>query len=438
MAMPKYVSPITLKDSDVIFLKSIVSGQVAAGEDIVKRAKALLLLSEGKQIKVAAKEIGMRENSVTEIRRRFLANGIGSLTDKSRSGRPTTKLPADEVEAKVRDVISSSYAKGAPVPPVREIAAELNASEKNVRDALKKSGLIQGRKHLWEFPASESPEAKAIELAGIYLSPDQQMILVRALKTGDAGQGTSVVSTKSSSLADALSASAFDDGTVDLANALDIFTSGSEARRTGKSDALAFVKALYADLHADGPQGECHLFVNGKPLAESSRSLLPGVHVHAEPDGRAWLLQAENLFSMIGGAGSDLCQRLSAGIRAYLQRSNADKAVFQWKKGRCLPEAGGGRDGIPDARGNEGKPAGTIEFEARIMTDDGRWITYTARGASAVKQEDFDMSSADAYLNSFDAVEQAIVSVSRDAARGINEAYAKDLVKKTSHAGRNR
>jgi hypothetical protein len=47
------------------------------------------------------------------------------------------------------------------------------------------------------------------------------------------------------------------------------------------------------------------------------------------------------------------------------------------------------------------------------------------------------MSSATAYLNNFDTIEQAIVSVSRDAARGINEAYATDLVKKTAYAKKN-
>ena len=78
----------------------------------------------------------MRENSVTEIRRRFLKNGIDSIMDKERSGRPTTKLPAEEVEPKVRDVISSSFASGAPIPSVKEIAKDLNASEKNVRDVL--------------------------------------------------------------------------------------------------------------------------------------------------------------------------------------------------------------------------------------------------------------------------------------------------------------
>ena len=46
-------------------------------------------------------------------------------------------------------------------------------------------------------------------------------------------------------------------------------------------------------------------------------------------------------------------------------------------------------------------------------------------------KEQFKMKDANAYLNSFDIIEQAISKVSHDAARGINEAYAADLVKKT-------
>lgn len=436
--MPKYIQPIVIKDSDVIFLKSIISGQTVAGEDIQKRAKALLLLSEGKQIKVTAKEIGMRENSVTEIRRRFLKNGIDSIKDKERSGRPTTKLSAEKVESKVRDVISSSFASGSPIPSVKEIAKDLNASEKNVRDVLKKSGLIQERKHLWEFPAADGLEAKSIDLIGIYLSPDQQLILVRVLKPGaHIESGKSVVATKSSTLADALSLSAQDNGSIDLARALDIFVSGSETRHVGKSDALAFVKSLYADFHTDDSYDEYHLFLNGKPLVENGRSILADIVVHVEHDNKTWVLQAENLFNILSDGKSDICQRLSAGIRAYLQRSNVDKAVFEWKKAKCSPETEANSGNALNEQNIQTRPAGTIEFEARIMADDGRWITYTARGQSTIKQEHFDMSSATAYLNNFDTIEQAIVSVSRDAARGINEAYATDLVKKTAYAKKN-
>ena len=89
-------------------------------------------------------------------------------------------------------------------------------------------------------------------------------------------------------------------------------------------------------------------------------------------------------------------------------------------------------DLIQMQKNNYDKPAGTIEFEARIMGDDGKWITYTAEGLSSVRQEQFNMTDANAYLNSFDIIEQAIAKVSHDAARGINEAYVADLVKKTN------
>lgn len=437
--MPKSVLPITLNNTDVILLKSILSGETAAGAAVQKRAKAILLLSEGKQIKDTAREIGMRENSVTEIRRRFLAKGTASLMDRERPGRPATKMATADVEAKVCDIISGAYSSGTPIPSVKDIAKELNATEKSVRTALKKHGLIQERRHVWEFPVCEGPEAKTIDLCGMFLSPRRQLVFVRVLRPGTAaGSGGSAVVTKNSDVAAALSRNATADGFLDLAHALETFTSGSETRSQGKQDALSFVKELY-DGFCDGPADECHLFICGDSLAESSRTLLPGITIHAETDIQAWTATVESIFSMLCREKPGFSQKLSSGISAYMQRSCADKAVFQWKKNNSGSGSHGDSAGPADpcAEGTE-KPAGTIEFEARIMADDGHWITYTAKGLSSVRQEQFDLTDANAYLNSFDAVEQAIAAVSHDAARGINEAYTKDLVKKTNAAKTNR
>ena len=424
--MSKSVTPIVLKDTDAIFLESILSGQTAAGNDILKRAKALLLLSEGKQVKETAKEIGMRENSVTEIRRRFLANGINSLMDKSRTGRPATKLSPEDVDIKVGDVISSAFASGMPIPSVKELAASLNANAKDIRESLKKRGVIQSRTSIWEFPVCEGPDAKAMDLIGMYLSSDQQFIFVRILTpTTFTDDEKSLVLTKNSFLASKLSATVSDEGFIDLVQALEVFISGSESRPLGKEHALAFIKDIYNNYHSGSPGEEYHLFIHGKSLANNNRSLLPGISIHVEPDSKTWLSQVESFFQMLCKADSNISQRLTAGINAYLQRSSVDKAVFEWKKTKS-PRADIAATEITCEQKKISSEPGTIVFEARILADDGHWITYTARGSSSVKQEQFDMSSANAYLNSFDTVEQAIVSVSRDAARGINEAYAAD------------
>ena len=168
--MPKSVAPIVLNETDAITLNSIVSGDLIAGAAVQKRARAILLLSEGKQIKDTAKEIGMRENSVTEIRRRFLANGISSLSDQGRSGRPVTKMAVNDVESKVNDIISTAFSNGSSIPSVKDIAATLNARPEIVRDVLKKKGLIQQRKSNWEFPVLDTPGAKTIDLCGLFLS----------------------------------------------------------------------------------------------------------------------------------------------------------------------------------------------------------------------------------------------------------------------------
>ena len=54
--MSKTVTPIVLNETDAIMLSSIVSGDLIAGAAVQKRARAILLLSEGKQINVKYKE----------------------------------------------------------------------------------------------------------------------------------------------------------------------------------------------------------------------------------------------------------------------------------------------------------------------------------------------------------------------------------------------
>ena len=431
--MPKSVAPIVLNETDAITLNSIVSGDLIAGAAVQKRARAILLLSAGKQIKDTAKEIGMRENSVTEIRRRFLANGISSLSDQGRSGRPVTKMAVNDVESKVNDIISTAFSNGSSIPSVKDIAATLNARPEIVRDVLKKKGLIQQRKSNWEFPVLDTPGAKTIDLCGLFLSHSQQLILIRAIDPDSTVTSSeSAVVTRSKAVASVLATAVSEKGFVNLAHALESFPFEPEARSSEKENALAFVKNLYTDFH-NNENEEYHLFIGGDSLAENSRSLLSGISLHIEPDSQAWTATVESIFGILCDKDPGLSRRIVEGITRFIHCSSNDNAIFRWKK--CMPGQDVCRnsdDLIQMQKNNYDKPAGTIEFEARIMGDDGKWITYTAEGLSSVRQEQFNMTDANAYLNSFDIIEQAIAKVSHDAARGINEAYAADLVKKTN------
>lgn len=431
--MPKSVSPIVLNETDAITLNSIVSGDLIAGVAVQKRARAILLLSEGKQIKDTAKEIGMRENSVTEIRRRFLTNGISSLSDQNRSGRPVTKMAANDVESKVNDIISTAFSTGTSIPSVKDIAGTLNARQEIVRDILKKKGLIQQRKSNWEFPVLDTPGAKTVDLCGLFLSHSWQFILIRAIDPDSTVTSTeSAVVTRSKTVASVLATAATENGFVNLAHALESFPFEAETRSSEKADALAFVKNLYTEFH-NNENEEYHLFICGDSLAEHSRSLLSGISVHMELDSQAWTATAESIFSILCDKDPGLSRRIVEGITTFIHCSSNDNAIFRWKKNSPDQDVCCNSDeSIQMQKNRSDKPAGTIEFEARIMGDDGKWITYTAEGLSSVRQEQFNMTDANAWLNSFDIIEQAIAKVSHDAARGINEAYAADLVKKTN------
>ena len=105
--MPKHVDPIKLNETDAISLKGIASGDIPAGEDVKKRAGVVLELSNGTMIKDVAGKFGMRENTVTEIRRRFLKNGMASLEIAAKSGRPATCLSAEELEKQLEAFLES-------------------------------------------------------------------------------------------------------------------------------------------------------------------------------------------------------------------------------------------------------------------------------------------------------------------------------------------
>ena len=127
--MPKVASPVVLKEADAIQIDSIISGQTLAGPDVHRRAKVLRLLSEGRRVKDVAEAVEMRENSVTDIRRRFEERGMESLLDMKRSGRPVDIDAKADVEIKIKEILDKAREAGENLPNVKTIAASINASE---------------------------------------------------------------------------------------------------------------------------------------------------------------------------------------------------------------------------------------------------------------------------------------------------------------------
>ena len=85
----------------------------------------------------------------------------------------------------------------------------------------------------------------------------------------------------------------------------------------------------------------------------------------------------------------------------------------------------------PGDTGGAVPPApGTVEVTARVMGDDGEWVSFTSRASSNVTQSGFGTAPR-SYVESAGAVEQAVLAAGREAQRGATEAYLASVVKKS-------
>lgn len=438
--MSRSVEALILKDSDRTALNDIASGRVAAGEDVVKRARAILKMCEGQQLKAIALELDMRPNTITDIRKRYLKYGISSITDQARTGRPV-KIPQQEAQYSLEKIIQDSFSSKTPIPSVKDISKQLNVPEATVRDILKSKGIISERKRIWDFRTSNGLIARYIDIVGIYLSPMQQLIIVQTFPDSTENvipdhKGNGIVTIHNHSLACRIQENTDSDGGIELAKSLEAFCFSEDKTIAKKSNgALDYVQSVVTSLTNE--QGtEYHIFAYGDPIITTGRMFIKGTYLHQAESVTEWVAQVESIIDVLylNGDDYDVSTRICNGIKNYLR--HADKAIdiFEWKKLSSMTDQ---RESelpvVEKAKDKQDVTPGTMLVVAKIMGDDGKWIETTVSGQCPT-QADFDISSTEAYLQSFHQVEQDIIVITQEAARSMNEKYLNEIWKKNSAA----
>ena len=84
--MSRVAAPIHCNESDIKKLYAILNND-AASEDLKIRANIILLANDGLSSKEIAARLEIRENTVSDWRKRYLADGVDGLRDRERPGR---------------------------------------------------------------------------------------------------------------------------------------------------------------------------------------------------------------------------------------------------------------------------------------------------------------------------------------------------------------
>ena len=170
--MSRVAAPIHCNESDIKKLYAILNND-AASEDLKIRANIILLANDGLSSKEIAARLEIRENTVSDWRKRYLADGVDGLRDRERPGRRgknglNNRQAAAELAKEQNDV------------NVKRIQDQLHVSQSTVLRGFRDAGINpQGVNNLKVLSGTES---KGIALEGLYLDADSEGIAIRVSK----------------------------------------------------------------------------------------------------------------------------------------------------------------------------------------------------------------------------------------------------------------
>lgn len=332
--------PIILSVRDRRELEAVVAKRVArAGH--ARRARVVLLSSEGVRGVEIARRLSLSIPQVSRIRRRFFEGGVEGLRDQPKAGRGNN-VP----EAKVRQVVVTVMGP----PPAghshwstRVLARRVGLGPTVVHKILRANDL---KPHLSRtFKVSRDPQfaEKVRDIVGLYLNPPQNAVVVSLDEKTQiqALERTQPILPLRPGLPEGRTHDYRRNGVVDLYAALEI----ASGRVVGKcrdshtaKDFLSFLNTIDRKF----PRGELHLVLDNSsthktPAIYDWLSKHPRIVFHFTPTSASWMNQVEGFFSIltrksVRRTSFPSTAALRRHIDAFLAGWNADPTPFVWTK----------------------------------------------------------------------------------------------------------
>jgi len=338
--MANHVRPIAVTEADRRELERLQrAASTRAG--LSRRARAVLLMAQGRSGVEIAERIGYTVIQVSRIRRRFAEGGLAGLYDRPKSGRPPT------VTARKRAQIVALTLKP-PGPGLthwtsRDLARKAGVSHTTVHRIWQAHALKPHRVSTFKFTTDPQAEAKIHDVVGLYLNPPTNAVV---LSLDEKTQIQALSRTQPLlPLRPGLSARQTHDyrrnGLTSLYAALEVATGTvvGECRpqHTG-ADFLAFLKRVTQvyrgrALHVILDNSSTH----STPAVQAWLAAHPQVHFHFTPKGASWLNMVEAWFSIltrksVRRGSFETVRALIRHIERYLAEWNTHPTPFVWTK----------------------------------------------------------------------------------------------------------
>ena len=315
---------------------------------LVRRARMILLASEGKKTKEIAEVMSTYPGRVSKWRTRFARLGIEGLKDAPRTGPPPRYDKS--TERRILAVLDETPPKGHATWTGKLVAKNLgDVSQDQVWRVLRRHGIHLQRRRSWCISTDPEFAPKAADIVGLYLNPPENAVVICVdekphIQALERAQGWL-------RLPNGKALTGYNHcykrhGTTTLFAALETATGLVKAghfKRRRRREFLAFLNEVTASY----PDQEIHVILDNlnthKPKRDRWLSRHKNVHLHYTPTHASWLNQIEIWFSILSrralkGASFTSPRQVREAIDQFIEAYNQDAAPFEWKKRDIHPK----------------------------------------------------------------------------------------------------
>lgn len=309
---------------------------------MVERAKIILGCLAGRRNDEVAADLGLQAATVGMWRKRFAAEGLAGLRDRTRPGKPPI-YPVAELRQRILKQLEAQ-------PPAvlagwdgGTLAQALDVSDDVVWRILRKEGIQLRRHRSWCVSTDPEFSTKAADVIGLYLNPPQNALVlsvdekpsIQALE-----RKTGYVYTSSGKVVRGLKSTYKRHGTINLFAALNVATGAIQSKTTTtkkRPDFQAFMDEVIGDIPEDQ---HVHVILDNYSTHKKNEDWLakhPNVHFHFTPTSASWLNQVEIWFGIfsrktLSGATFTSTTQLVEAIQAFISSYNQSPSPFVWRK----------------------------------------------------------------------------------------------------------
>ena len=146
-------------------------------QQVVKRARIILLAAEGMPNSDIAQEVGFSRPTVIEWRKRFVSEGVKTLT-KIRPGRGAKPKINKEKIQQIVEATLHTKPKNATHWSCRTMAKEQGVSASTINRIWKAHGLQPHRVETFKLSKDAKFEEKLTDIVGLYLNPPEKAVVL--------------------------------------------------------------------------------------------------------------------------------------------------------------------------------------------------------------------------------------------------------------------